>query len=325
LSDALMKALARIRLPREREAEALVKIGRQREEFSQRLATEESQREELRRQLAEAENMFARERLRLTAIWDDLAAQLKAKLQIIGEWEFKYRDLERTLSNQLAATQRKYDTLRDRWEQARIDDLEHPDGKVIDVNGRLRVATINLGRSDLLPRGQQFSVYDASAARVKGAKRKGTIEVLRIVDDHTSEAKITSDSVREPILPGDQIHTPAWQPGQARHFALVAPLDFDGDGKSDYQTVRNLVLASGGVIDAEVDEQGQRTGELSVETRYVIIGAPARKVETPRGEHAARLLDEAKQFGVDPISVGKFFDLVGYTPPARVVKYGQVR
>jgi hypothetical protein len=32
-------------------------------------------------------------------------------------------------------------------------------------------------------------------------------------------------------------------------------------------------------------------------------------------------LDEAKQLGVDQLSAGKFFDLVGHKPPARVVNY----
>lgn len=325
LADALRNSISRESAAGAREVAALEKIGRQRGEFADRLAQEERRAAGFQRQLAEAENVFARERMRLTALWDQLAQQLEDKLKLLAEWDVKYRRLEQTLTAQLAATQRKYDTLRDRWEAGRIDDLEHADGKVVDVSGRLRMATINLGRADLLPKGQQFSVYDASAPRIKDAKRKGTIEVTRILDDHSAEARITSDSLRDPILPGDQIHTAGWQPGQKRRFALAAPLDWDGDGKSDYQLVRGLILASGGQIDAEVDEEGHRTGQLSVETRYVIVGVAQDKPSQAHGDEVTRLLAEAKQLGVDPLSPAKFFNLVGHVPSARVVKYGGSR
>jgi hypothetical protein len=324
LADALRGSLSRESDARAREGAALAEIGRQKEDFAERIAAEERRAAEYAKRLAEAENIFARERIRLTEIWDQLAAQLKDKLRQIGEWELKFRDMERSLSQQLAASNRKYETLRDRWERDRVDDLEHPDGLVKDVHARLGVVVINLGKADLLPKGQPFSVYDASAARIKDAKRKGTLEVTRLLDDHSAECKITSDSLKDPILPGDQIHTPLWQPGQSRRFALVAPLDFDNDGKSDYQHIRRLILASGGTIDAEVDEQGIRSGQLSVETRCVVVGAPAKK-DAPRSEAATRLLDEAKQLGVDSLSAGKFFDLVGHKPPARVVNYSASR
>ena len=53
------------------------------------------------------------------------------------------------------------------------------------------------------------------------AEKKGTIEVVRIIEAHLAEARIMDDDPSKPIMPGDQLFSAAWRPGHAEHFALV--------------------------------------------------------------------------------------------------------
>src|SRR4029078_6892055 len=96
------------------------------------------------------------------------------------------------------------------------------------------------------------------------AKQKGTIEVTRVLDEHLSEARITSDDPKNPILSGDRIYSPAWHRGKQLHFALTGIIDVNGDGISDLQIVRNLITLNGGVLDAYLNDDGGVEGTMSV-------------------------------------------------------------
>src|SRR5206468_3589557 len=79
-----------------------------------------------------------------------------------------------------------------------------------------------------------------------------------------------------PIMPGDQIFSPTWEPGRAEHFALTGFMDIDNDGGSDRQRIRDLIALNGGVIDAESDDEGKKTGSMSINTKYLVLGDPPK-------------------------------------------------
>jgi len=79
------------------------------------------------------------------------------------------------------------------------------------------------------------------------------------VGEHISEARILEDKPSNPIIAGDIVHTPAWSPGQRVHFALAMKMDINKDRIDDYDMVKNIILLNGGVIDAELRPDGQRS------------------------------------------------------------------
>ncbi len=218
--------------------------------------------------------------------------------------------------------------------------FESPDGRIAWVNQSARTVWINLGMADGLRRQTTFSVYDHEAMNVapgagganpnseeeskrKIDERKGMIEVTRVLDQHLAEARIVDDYTADPILPGDQVFSPAWKPGRKVRFALVGFMDLDDDGRSDRDLVRNIISMGGGMIDAEVHDDGGTEGELSPNTRYLVRG------ERPDGSNAevltaySTLLSKADDLGIQKIELNMLLDLMGYKAEVRTVGLGK--
>ena len=189
-----------------------------------------------------------------------------------------------------------------------------PDGRVSWVNQRDDTVFINVGADDGLQRRISFSVYDRNATDAANAVKKGSIEVLNIRGPHLAEARIMESTNSDPIVPGDIIYTPIWDPGQSQHFAIVGFIDFDNDGSSDRSKLRDLITHNGGVIDVEVDEKGNVSGELSSRTNYLIKGASPDEDDLPALITAFSSLDkQATANGVPAISVKAFLAQIGYS------------
>jgi ribosomal protein L23 len=203
------------------------------------------------------------------------------------------------------------------------DSFEVADGRVswVSQDGTLWV---NLGSADSLRRQITFSVFDADQSDAARATKKGSIEITRVLGDHLSEARITEDDPRNPILSGDQIYSQVWQRGRKLQFALTGVVDVDDDGHSDLQLVRDLVELNGGSVDAYLDEEGKVHGEITVETRYLLLGSP------PDGPNQASLIkgwndmgSDAVTHGVEKITLDKFLSQIGYAPGDQMVQMGQ--
>lgn len=189
--------------------------------------------------------------------------------------------------------------------------FEVADGQITLVNSRRGTVWINLGSADGLRVLTNFGVYDFQEDGVMRNEEevKATIEVTKVIDQHLSEARITDDELKNPILPGDQIHTPAWQAGTAVHFALVGFFDLDDDGESDRERVRNLIASTGGIIDAEVFPDGTKTGKITARTRYV-VKADYEKLASSRGFHD--LMQEIQAHDVEQIGLDSFLNYIGW-------------
>ena len=114
------------------------------------------------------------------------------------------------------------------------ESFEVADGRISWVNQNGTV-WINLGTADSLRRQVTFSVFDADLHDAAKSKKKGSIEVTRLLSDHMAEARITNDDPTNPILTGDNIYSQIWHRGKKLHFALTGVIDVDGDGQSDLQ------------------------------------------------------------------------------------------
>lgn len=191
--------------------------------------------------------------------------------------------------------------------------VEVPVGKVTFVNQRSRTVYINLGTADGLQRTVTFSVYDQKLTDISNAKPKASIEVKKTIDAHLSEAAIISDASNDPILPNDQIHSAAWRPGRQIEFAMAGFFDMNKDGKSDRNLVKNLVTANNGKIVCEVDDDGKMTGQLSLQTTYLLIGERPTEESGPDAiKGFTNMFQKAQELGIEIMVVGKFLDSIGY-------------
>ncbi|MBI3838886.1 MAG: hypothetical protein HY288_13265, partial [Planctomycetia bacterium] len=204
---------------------------------------------------------------------------------------------------------------------------EVADGKITWVNQRSRTVYVNLGADDGLRRQTKFSVYSADESNAAEADKKAKIEVIRLVSAHLAEARIVDDNLSDPIMPGDQIFSPTWEPGRAEHFGLAGKMDIDGDGESDRQRIRDLIGLNGGVIDEEVTDDGKKSGEMSINTKYLILGDEPKVVAGEGGkstllESWTAIRTEAQTLGVKVVNVNDFLDYMGYKPEERTVNLG---
>ena len=201
---------------------------------------------------------------------------------------------------------------------------EHADGKVTWVNQRARVVWLNLGADDGLRRQISFAVISPDENNPLKADKKGSIEVTRVLDRHLAEARIIDDSPSNPIMPGDSVFSAAWQPGRAEHFALAGMMDIDKDGLSDRQKIRDIITLNGGIIDAEVLDDGKRIGNLTVETRYLVLGERPSDKSTS-GDLLANysaLMKECASLPIKTISVPELIDYLGYKAKERTIPLG---
>jgi hypothetical protein len=202
---------------------------------------------------------------------------------------------------------------------------EQSDGKVTWVNQGARLVWLNLGSEDGLRRQISFSVIASDGINPVTAEKKGTIEVVRVLDGHLAEARIMDDDPANPIMPGDKLFSAAWQPGHAEHFALVGLMDLDKDGISDLDKIRNLIIVNGGIVDAELKDDGTRVGKMTVDTHYLVQGAQPTEKSKKSAEYFknySAMIDELKLLPMKKISLEDLVAYLGYKDRERTVQLG---
>ncbi len=225
--------------------------------------------------------------------------------------------LKTELANAQTAFQQELDKVNDQLDQVtkelvalRNESFTSPDGRIRLVDQRAETVWINLGSADNLRPQITFSVWprDANGLARDGQSRKGAIEILRVDGPHSAEARITQQDPLDPIVPGDFISTPLWRPGELLGFALVGSLDIDGDAISDRERIVQLIQSNGGTVDAEMNAEGTMDGEMTVDTRYIIVG----KSPTGKEVEVSTVLTKADRLGIQRISLADFLERSGY-------------
>jgi hypothetical protein len=87
-------------------------------------------------------------------------------------------------------------------------EFRQPQGTLVAVNYRLKTAWIDMGRANDLTPSEDFTVYGAEVASLGPKSAKGRIEVGRVLGEHLATAHIVDDRIKDPMIPGDKIHSP---------------------------------------------------------------------------------------------------------------------
>ncbi len=193
-----------------------------------------------------------------------------------------------------------------------------PVADVIFANQLADTITINRGLQDGVRRQQTFSVYGKDETNIARATPKASVEVVQVTDAHRSECRIISGKLKDPIIKGDVLYTPAWKPGQKVHFVLGPNMDVDGDNEAtpeELELLRGLIALNGGVVDAYVDfdlsvKNDKESGGIGFQTRFYVVGLSPRRDQK---EVAAKLEKESEKHGVEKINIGKMLDYMGYS------------
>jgi hypothetical protein len=305
--------------------------------LTESLATIEAQKEaqikEAQAALKKAADDAAEQKRKFEEQYATISAERKAdaanieKDRAAHEEAAAKQNAERTtLETTISKLERSIDKLREGVPNP--DQYAQPaDGRISWVNQRNQKVWINLGSADGLRPQVTFSVVADGIADAEAAAQKGSIEVVRILDDHMAEATITSDDPKNPLLPGDRVYSQVWDRGRQVSFGIAGIIDLDKDRKSDLQRLKNIIAASNGRVVAAPDETGKlpEGSEMQVETRYLVLG------EYPTGTLAIdnelrgswkALTEQAEELGVPTIALDEFVKLMGWRMDNRSIAMG---
>jgi hypothetical protein len=309
---------ARLTIQQEKDEREKVESAKQKQ-----VAEAEDHARKAEADLAEAKTQFDSERKRMLDDNEDLKRQLAKKNEEMSQ----VAETSKKTEDDLKAEKKKLE-MANVYLTEKIDVLdpttgfEVPDGKIVWVDQQSRSAYINVGQADGLKRQTMFSVLAGDEDVGDDQKTKGRIEVTEILGPHFAEARILEDRMTDPLVEGDKIYTPLWQPGRTDGFGIAGFIDIDKDGTDDRPMLRDLIRLNGGRIDAEDTKDGKQVGELNVNTRYLIVGEPPEDAAV-LSKAFTSLQRDAQKLGVRPTSISKFLDQMGWKNAKQTLVYGR--
>lgn len=164
------------------------------------------------------------------------------------------------------------------------------DGRILSAIPGDDIVYIDLGRAHHITLGIRFSVYSHNGGIPYDGRGKAQIEVVS-TGEMSSECRVIRSSINEPILEGDWVANPIYDPNRVLSFIAVGEFDLDHDGQPDRDgmaMVESMVTAWGGTM----------TSELTAMTDFVILGAepprPSTKTREQGEEPSAREIARRK-------------------------------
>ncbi len=110
---------------------------------------------------------------------------------------------------------------------------------------------------------------------------------------------------------------------EKKRFAITGFCDLDGDGRSDIEQVRQLIELNGGIIDAWTDDKGEIQGEISINTRYLVLGdQPGDRGAAGTIAGFTKMVTSAEKLGIQKIPLPDLLQRMGWKNQTPVVRYG---
>ncbi|HEV3143744.1 MAG TPA: hypothetical protein VGZ47_07670 [Gemmataceae bacterium] len=208
-------------------------------------------------------------------------------------------------------------------------------GKIDRIDNRSGTAYINLGSADFVRPQLTFSIAAPGALGKAGKKeRKGALEVVKVIGDHSSQAKIidTTNAIQDPILEGDLLYNPAWDAGRRSRVAIAGLIDLTGSGVDQTQDFIRTLERQGILVDVYLDLKDiQLKGPGMTEiTDYLILGEIPQAGDPTAGLNAVgtredkknkmreiitQMQEDAKKKGVPIIQYRRFMQQIGFPMP----------
>jgi hypothetical protein len=214
-----------------------------------------------------------------------------------------------------------------------------PKGKIIRVDFTGKMPYINLGSADGVKEQLTFSVYGRTASGKVEKDPKASLEVVKVIDGHLSQTRVTymRDLSGEPLVAGDVVYNPVWNPNQVTHVAIAGIVDFTGeDSGTVIDQMRSLMEFMNNlkrqniIVDAYLNlRELKPVGEITLKTDYFILAEgpeyDAGRVVNGKDEKAntkaqvnqamEAMRQDAIKKGVTIIPLHKFAILTGYRVP----------
>jgi hypothetical protein len=249
-----------------------------------------------------------------------------------------------------------------RAEQFALDEIR---GHVLRADGGNDTVYIDIGSNHRVNPGLKFSVRGVGPGSKPDKEPKAMIEVISVVGPSVSLARVTRVAKpefarsgrdpatnktidptselfwitdpkqfwnsRTPVVAGDVLFNPLWNPKEPVHVVLAGFFDLDGDGNDDLDFFRRHLTDAGVQIDGYLDPntENQLRGKLDYQTDYLIVGglplletgpsaAPlAEQVKGasggPTGKAVAALNQQAVEKGVAVVRLKDFLARMGFT------------
>ena len=206
-----------------------------------------------------------------------------------------------------------------------------PKGRIVETKpGQV---FINLGSADNVHTGLTFSVLPSGSTgrAAAAAPRKGAVEVISVIGPHMSAAKVVEagNPARDPLLKGDLLFNPAWDPSQQTHVALAGIFDLNGSGVDGAPDLIRALEKQGIVVDAWLDlhDRTIKGPGITERTSYLIKGDKPVLGNLPVEGNplSAAIIDslgkitemenKARDLGVQPVPFRRFLSMIGYKLP----------
>jgi hypothetical protein len=206
------------------------------------------------------------------------------------------------------------------------------DWKIVKMDRRGTNPYINLGSADRVKPQLTFGIHGVTLDGRPMGQPKGTLEVVDVVGEHLSRTRITSlkDPNRDPVLEGDVLYNPSWNPTIPKHIALAGIMDLTGDGRDSlYEFMRNLERQNI-VIDAYLDPKDFtiKGKGITVGTDFLVTGESLEFQLTGREKNpeyhkkieqgVIQMKDQALKNGVQIVPLHKYLEMIGYRLPRSV-------
>ena len=153
---------------------------------------------------------------------------------------------------------------------------------------------------------------------MKEARPKAHVEIHEIIGEHQARGQVISGALQIPVVRGDLVYSVAWQKGRKVQFALMGKLDMNGDGLDDRESIKDLIIQSGGEISEELTADGKSTGKMTADTRWLVVGetfkpSATEELDPRQAAYRKKYADmqaRAKELAVSSINLDKLMNWI---------------
>lgn len=209
----------------------------------------------LQQQLSDAENAAREAQDALESRVAAITADRNDKDASLRETRAQIEDLQREREKDKQAATTRFTALSDKLRFTK--EPTKPDGEILAVSKELGLGWIDLGTVNRLNRGMAFRVVSGDPA---SERDKGWARVTDKIDEKRAEVRFFDTVDRfDPIVPGDKIYNPLFDPVGRRNAVLV------GRFSGEYNEKELAILLD------EIGITAQK--KLDLDTDYLIVGS----------------------------------------------------